>query len=116
MSAAQSWKQRWHEISVRADEMRDSPSAIPVLFDAYRSLSTADMATADAVIASAVESRDDKERFDALALVREFKIRTAVPSLRRLSSRLEGVASPGAPFEIAKVTQILAELDQPETD
>jgi hypothetical protein len=112
MSAAATWKQRWHEISVRADQMKDSPSAIPALFDAYRSLDPRDTDAVDAVIAAAVESHDETERFDALALVREFKIVAAIPGLRRLASRLQATASPGAPFELAKVMEILGELEQ----
>jgi hypothetical protein len=110
MEAARVWRRRWTEIARRAEELRDSPSALPSLFDAYRLLDASGRAGADAVISEAVESSDETTRFDALALVREFRIKTAVPNLDRLADRLALDTSPGAPYELDKVHEILGEL------
>ncbi|HUS21194.1 MAG TPA: hypothetical protein VMZ66_04185 [Aeromicrobium sp.] len=110
MDAGEMWRQRWHEISVRAEERKDSPSAIPALYAAYRTIGERDRAIVDAVIAEAVESDDATERFDALALVGEFRITVAVPYLQRLAERLKALDSPGAPWEREKVTRILQQL------
>ena len=113
MDAGERWRQRWHEISVRAEELKDSPGAIPALYAAYRTIEARDRTMVDAVIAEAVESDDATERFDALALVDEFRITVAVPYLARLAERLKTVDSPGAPFEREKVNRILQQLGTP---
>ena len=110
MDAGERWRQRWQEISLRAEEAKDSPSAIPALYAAYRAVGERDRPMVDAVIAEAVESDDETERFDALALVREFRIQVAKPHLERLAERLKTSDSPGASWEREKVDRILRQF------
>jgi hypothetical protein len=110
MDAAERWRQRWHEISVRAEEAKDSPSAIPVLYAAYRAVAEPDRPVVDEVIAEAVVSEEETRRFDALALVGEFHIEQAKPYLRHLAVRLSSSDAPGAPWEREKVDRLLAQL------
>jgi hypothetical protein len=110
MDAGEKWRQRWQEISVRAGQAKDSMSAIPGLYAAYREVGEQDRPMVDAVIAEAVESDVETERFDALALVDEFHIRVAKPNLERLAERLKTSDSPGAPWEREKVDRILTQF------
>jgi hypothetical protein len=109
-NTADEWRRRWEEISDRADRAKDSPSAIPALFAAYAALRESERPIVDAVLAEAIESDDERDRFDALALVREFRIVSAAPSLERLAEQLKDAKSPGAPYELAKVSGILTDL------
>lgn len=107
---AAEWRRRWEAISDRADRAKDSPGAIPALFAAYAALPQSERPIVDAVLAEALESDDERDRFDALALVREYRIVSAAPSLERLAKQLKGAKSAGAPYELGKVNGILAEL------
>jgi hypothetical protein len=51
------------------------------------------------------------KRFDALAIVDEYRVSEAVPALRELANRLEMSAEPGAPFELQKVNRIVSSLN-----
>ena len=111
MDAAGRWRKRWKDISLRADEAKDSQSAVPALYAAYRALGEEERPAVNDVLAEAIASDDERDRFDALALVREFRISSARPALERLAQRLERDDSPGAPYELEKVNGILGELD-----
>lgn len=52
-------------------------------------------------------SDEEGIRFDALALIDELKIETAVPALQALAARLASGDVPGAPYELKKVFRIL---------
>ena len=59
-------------------------------------------------------SKDETvNRFDTLALVREFRITVALPALRVLAGWLEPQHSPGAPYEWAKVNRLIGVLTEP---
>lgn len=65
----------------------------------------------DKLPAQALVSNEEWKRFDALALVSDFRVRSARPKLHELGTQLETSRAPGAPFELRKVRQIIAELD-----
>jgi hypothetical protein len=111
MDAAENWQKAWAEITARAEETKDSMSAIPALLNAYDALGEDERTVVNAVLAEAAESGNETERFDALALIREFTITEAVPSLKRLATRLEISDDVGAPFELEKVNTILGHLE-----
>ena len=70
----------------------------------------------DRLLAEQVESPDEKVRFDALAMIREFRIVSALPALRSLADRLERQDAPGTPFEWAKVNRLIGLLiEQPSS-
>ena len=76
----------------------------------YRSFDPEERRLADEVIADWVLSDDPNVRFDALALTREFHIGTATPALEKLAKRLPSVRTPGAPYELEKVNNIIRTL------
>jgi hypothetical protein len=94
----------------RATSAKDSPAVLPELFAAYRSLPPTDRFAVDYILAEQVESTSESDRFDALAIVGEFRILSALPALKRLASRLENSDDPGAPYEWAKVNRLIAHL------
>lgn len=89
---------------------KDSQGALLRLFEKYRRLSAAEREIVDELISQDVTSSDETRRFDAVALIGEFRILSAVPALRVLADRLESDAAPGAPFEWAKINRVVGEL------
>lgn len=55
-------------------------------------------------------SEDESLRFDALALVHDFRILPARHALEELLSRLSFSTEPSAPFEAVKAKRVLQEL------
>ena len=92
-----------------AKEQKNSMLVLERLKDFYRQLDPADKALADQVLCTWLQA-DEGYRFDALALIREFKIATALPHLRSLAAGLTRSKQPGAPFELQKVETIMQTL------
>ena len=92
--------------------LKDSYLALERLLRFYQKLDPAEQRMADQVIAEWVLSGDENVRFDALALVDQFRIGAAMSALGTLSTRLASSASPSAPYEHQKVARILLELAQ----
>lgn len=65
---------------------------------------------ANQVLSEWTLSDDESLRFDALALIDDLKIDTAVPALQRLVKYLGSSTEPSAPYELKKVHRILAGL------
>ena len=49
-------------------------------------------------------------RFDAIALINDFKIVSAIPALQKLAERLMLSDTPGAPYEIKKIRRVIGSL------
>jgi hypothetical protein len=95
-----------------ADQFKYPYLALERLCVLYRSLDPEERTLADEVIADWVLSDDPNIRFDALALIREFHIGSAIPSLEELAKRLPSVRTPGAPYELEKVNGIISSLTE----
>ena len=65
---------------------------------------------ADQVLAEWALSDDEALRFDALALIDDFKIANEIPVLQKLANRLASSSAPGALYELQKVDRILKDL------
>ena len=65
---------------------------------------------ANRVLAEWALSDDENVRFDALALIDDFKIASAAPALQELARRLASDGTPGAPYELKKVRRIISNL------
>lgn len=103
----------WREIDARALASKDSQSATLQLIERYRCVGSDAQAIAAVVIGEWALSTNSRQRFDALAVIEEFGLASAVPQLRELQSRLANVSGPEALFECAKVRKLLALLSQP---
>jgi hypothetical protein len=96
----------------RAKEFKDPQIVSEKLNSLYRGFDAQERMMADKVVIEWVLSDEEAIRFDALALVKDFRIRAAIPALQELASRLANQRTPGAPFERAKSDRIIAELTQ----
>jgi len=65
---------------------------------------------ADQVLTEWVLSKDEGVRFDALALIDDFKILKAIPALQKLATRLVSSSAPSAPYELQKVDRVIGDL------
>jgi hypothetical protein len=101
------WEAFWRKADQVYEDAKDSQGALLALSDRYRELSPGDRKAVDELLAEKLVSGDENVRFDVLALVREFNIRSTEPQLRSLAARLKTEMTPGAPFELAKVNRIL---------
>jgi hypothetical protein len=100
----------WARLDADAQASKFSQSALLRLTDYYRRLDTADRQVADAVLASWVTSPDVRKRFDALALIGEFAIRSALPAVRADLTRLRDAVGPSVASDRAKLTRIMERL------
>lgn len=100
----------WSEIDAQALASKDSQAATLLLLERFRELNEDTMPVAAAVLGEWVLSTNSRQRFDALAVVQEFRLVSAVSQLRELESRLSVIAGPEALFEAKKVRALLALL------
>lgn len=101
------WIEAWEAIDRDAEARRDSPAALPALERAYSELAGEDRVRVDEVLIEWSLSDDSKKRFDALALIDVFLIRSALPALRALEREFDSSDAPSAPFDLAKVRRII---------
>jgi hypothetical protein len=108
--------QRWivsrQNLHEAARGTKDTQFAAIELSRRYAELPDGEKSTVDRVISEWLASDDASLRFDALLLVDDHRIASAIPALRRLADRLEGSSKPSAPYEWAKVNRILARLSE----
>ena len=109
----------WRAVAIQSrtlvDANRQPYAPIEELSALYRRLDAQEKVVVDGLIAADLDSEDSGVRYDAMWLIREFAIRSAVPGLRSLSGRLVPSAEAGAPFELQKVERLIRELSGPAT-
>jgi hypothetical protein len=92
---------------------KDPWIALDGLRSLYAGLEPRERRMADQVLDEWVLSEDENVRFDALALIHDLKIATAMPSLRALATRLTSSTVPSAPYELKKVNRLIEEFTKP---
>lgn len=100
----------WASVGREADALKDPTRALERLSGLYRRFDAIERGFADRVLAEWTLADDETKRFDAVALICEFRVVTAEPELRELVARLARSDDPGAPFEREKVERLLREL------
>lgn len=100
----------WKAVDEESRTLKDSHFAVEKMQSFYRSLGIDDREMANKVLSEWLLSPDEALRFDALALVDDFRIVLAIPTLTRLAKQLASSSTPGAPFELQKVKQIADSL------
>jgi len=93
-----------------ATSLKDPYVALDRLHALYEKFTDDERRLADQILAEWVLSEDEKMRFDAIALIDDFKVVNTIPALRRLAERLMSSGVPGAPYEIKKVERVIANL------
>jgi hypothetical protein len=101
----------WSTFDARALSEKDSQAVTIELIRRYGQLSPAERTIADPVIGEWVRSHEERKRFDALAVIDHYRVRSAVPQLHALECDLLRSKAPGAPFELKKVRQVLDRLE-----
>ncbi len=108
--AERRWEELRAELDRRAVASKSSQSVVVELSSEYRRLGSDDRAEVDVLLRSRLLSADEGERFDAVAVVDDNEVCSAIPALRKLMDRLETSDEPGAVYEWAKVNRVLGRL------
>jgi hypothetical protein len=103
------WEYR-KQVDRTAIELKESNLALEWLRNFYRDLEASERVLANQVLAEWLLFDDESVRFDALALIGDFRISTALTALDELAARLQQSKSPGAPYELKKVERVVREL------
>src|SRR5579871_3612791 len=93
-----------------AKSLKDTHTALDRLRVLYQRLNDEEKRMADTILAEWALSEDENARFDALALINDFRIATAISGLQKLAERLAMSIAPSAPYELKKVRRILEKL------
>jgi len=99
-----------HRVDREANALKESYLALERLHDFYGSLNSKDRLLADQILGEWVLSDDENVRFDAMSLVDDFSIVTALPALKELVHRLSASVAPSAPYELNKVSRVIGDL------
>lgn len=101
----------WQRINAEAQAMKFSQKAFDDLVSLYRQLDSADRGVVDVVLTDWVNDPDPMRRYDALGLIDEFKIRSALPKLLQAREELRAASGPSAPWDREKVDRTIATLE-----
>ena len=101
----------WLAAKLKGGELKDPFRPFEQVSAMYRGIGGSKTELADIVLGEWVLADDEARRFDAVALIREFRVTAATPSLYELTNRLAQSDDPGAPFEHEKVKRLLSELE-----
>jgi hypothetical protein len=108
-------EQLWARLDDEAQAAKLSHQAVMRFEDFYRGLSDPDRVVVDGVLANWIDrGLDSRRRFDALALVSRFEIRSALPAVREALSSLDRAEGPSVPFERSKLERIIAKIEAAE--
>lgn len=103
------WKYR-EAADREANALKESNLAWKWLRNLYRKFDAEERKLADQILAEWALSDDENVRYDALVLIADFRIMTAMSALHELAGRLRHSKAPGAPSELRKVDRILGDL------
>ncbi len=96
--------------------MKASQEALSWMSREYRRLSDEQRPAVDAEITAWLVSDDAGLRFDALVLIHEHRIVSALPGLRLVATRLEQEGGPGSSSELVKVQRAIDRLTDSLTE
>lgn len=100
----------WERLDGEAQAAKFSQEALLRLADFYRRLDDEDRRVVDEALTSWVSEGDERRRFDALALIDEFRIQSALPALQADLARLADAVGASVPTDRAKLERIIAHL------
>jgi hypothetical protein len=99
-----------HAAENEARSLKDSYLVLDRLRSLYEGFNSQERVLANEVLQEWTLCDDERVRFDALALIDDFKIASAAPALKTLADRLVSSSAVSAPFELHKVDRILKDL------
>jgi hypothetical protein len=97
----------WHATNDRELAAKNSHGALLQLIKVYEGLTDSERLLLDQLFCEWIESGDEFKRFDALAMVDRFGIRSCMSALQHYQHRLRKATAPDTPYEVAKVEKIL---------
>jgi hypothetical protein len=100
----------WQSVHEEANEFKDPYMAQKRMYALYQRFDAEERAMADQVLAEWVLSEDSSMRFNAKALIEDFRIIKAVPALEKLAKRLASSRAVGASAELEVVNRIIGVL------
>ena len=93
-----------------AKSLKDPYIALDRMHSLYTKFDKHEREMANKILAEWTLSEDEGLRFDALALIDDFRIAAAIPVLCSLAARLAKDTAPSAPYEFKKVNRIIESL------
>lgn len=101
---------RWREFEREASALSEGNLATVLGKAWYRTLDSTERSLADQVLGDWVLQGTSGQQFDALALIREFRIRSAEPVLHQLAAKLDRTPGPAAKDLGEKVQRVIDTL------
>jgi hypothetical protein len=105
------FKELWARLNSEAERIKLPEQSLAQLIGFYRGLDEEDRRVVDDVLTSWVLEGDPSQRFDALAIIEDFDIQSALPALRADLARLKRKKGPLVPDDIEQLEQIIAHLE-----
>lgn len=103
-------EERWHDFEREASALREGTLATVLGKAWYRTLDLTERSLADQVLGDWVLHGTSGQQFDALALIREFRIRSAEPALHQLAAKLDRTPGPAAKDLGEKIQRVIDAL------
>jgi hypothetical protein len=107
------WAALRARLDAEAQAMKFSQAAVIELSRRFGLLDSAERGAVEDVLRDWIRSEDPSLRFDALAIVSDYALTSALPALHDLARRLAGSHAPAAPYEGAKVRRLIERLQRP---
>jgi hypothetical protein len=104
----------WEAIDHDAAITKSPREATEEFAEFYAKLNAEERAQADEAIAVWVLSENKRQRFDALAMVRRFKIAAALPNLKRLLFNLASSGTAESRYDFGYVSSLIQMLEMRE--
>jgi hypothetical protein len=101
----------WARANREAQASKASNRVLDEMKDFYRRSEANDRAVVDGVLALWVVSGESAQRSDALALIDEFRVRSALPALKADRLRLAYSVGPAVPHDIEQLDRMIVGLD-----
>lgn len=102
----------WDQIDRESVEKKESHGAVMELMKLYRRFDDDEQRMAREVIVEWLRSPEPRKQFDALALVDEFLIVDALPTLRQLQAEAEERTDHVAPYDWSRLNRIVGRLSE----
>jgi hypothetical protein len=100
----------WARIDRDAEGAKDSQSAQASLLDYVKGLDSDGRREAETIVIDWLRSPNGRQRFDALHVVYELRLTSAVPVLRELADASEDRADPAGPDDWAQYNRAIGFL------
>ena len=103
-------EERWRDFEREASAVREGNLATLLGKAWYRTLDPTERSLADQVLGYWVLHGSSGQQFDALALIQEFRIRSAEPALHQLAAKLDHTPGPEAKYLGKKIQRVIGAL------